>query len=128
MAVRKKVKKRVKRSVNEGIVYISSTFNNTIITITDIDGNVISWATGGTVGYKGSRKSTPYAASMAAENAIRKAVDMGLASVEVHVIGPGPGRESAIRQIQGSRLKIKGIKDRTKIPHNGCRPRKRRRV
>jgi small subunit ribosomal protein S11 len=128
LAVRKKVKKKVKRSINEGIVYISSTFNNTIITITDIDGNVVSWATGGSVGYKGSRKSTPYAASIAAENAIRKAVDMGLTTVEVYVIGPGPGRESAVRQIQASRLKIKGIKDRTKIPHNGCRPRKRRRV
>lgn len=128
MAVRKKIKKKVKRSVNEGIVYISSTFNNTIITITDRDGNVISWAAGGSVGYKGSRKSTPYAASLAAESAIRKAVDMGLSTVEVHVIGPGSGRESAIRQVQASRLKIKGIKDRTKIPHNGCRPRKRRRV
>ena len=128
MAVRKKTTKKAKRSVNEGVVYISSTFNNTIITITDLDGNVISWATGGSVGYKGSRKSTPYAASIAAENAIRKAVDMGLATVEVHVIGPGPGRESAVRQVQASRLKIKGIEDRTKIPHNGCRQRKRRRV
>ncbi|UCE28073.1 MAG: 30S ribosomal protein S11 [Candidatus Coatesbacteria bacterium] len=128
MAVRKKTTKKVKRSVNEGVVYISSTFNNTIITITDLDGNVIAWATGGSVGYKGSRKSTPYAASIAAENAIRKAVDMGLTTVEVHGIGPGPGRESAVRQIQASRLKIKGIRDRTKIPHNGCRQRKRRRV
>jgi small subunit ribosomal protein S11 len=128
LAVRKKTTKKVKRSVNEGVVYISSTFNNTIITITDLDGNVISWATGGSVGYKGSRKSTPYAASIAAENAIRKAVEMGLTIVEVHVIGPGPGRESAVRQVQASRLKIKGIRDRTKVPHNGCRQRKRRRV
>lgn len=128
MAVRKKTSKKVKRSVKEGVVYISSTFNNTIITITDLDGNVIAWATGGSVGYKGSRKSTPYAASIAADNAIRKAVEMGLTIVEVRVIGPGPGRESAVRQIQASRLKIKGIKDRTKVPHNGCRQRKRRRV
>ncbi len=128
MAVRKKTTKKVKRSVKEGVVYISSTFNNTIITITDLDGNVIAWATGGSVGYKGSRKSTPYAASIAADNAIRKAVEMGLTIVEVRVIGPGPGRESAVRQIQASRLKIKGIKDRTKVPHNGCRQRKRRRV
>lgn len=127
-AVRKKVKKKVKRSVNKGIVYISSTFNNTIITITDTDGNVLAWATGGSVGYKGSRKSTPYAASLAAKNALRRAIDMGLTTVEVRVIGPGPGRESAIREVQASRLKIKGIKDRTKVPHNGCRPKKRRRV
>jgi small subunit ribosomal protein S11 len=128
LAVRKKTSKKVKRSVKEGVVYISSTFNNTIITITDLDGNVIAWATGGSVGYKGSRKSTPYAASIAADNAIRKAVEMGLTIVEVYVIGPGPGRESAVRQVQASRLKIKGIRDRTKVPHNGCRQRKRRRV
>jgi len=128
LAVRKKATKKVKRSVNEGVVYISSTFNNTIVTITDLDGNVISWAAGGSVGYKGSRKSTPYAASIATDNAIRKALEMGLTSVEVQVIGPGPGRESAVRQLQASRLKIKGIKDRTKVPHNGCRQRKRRRV
>jgi small subunit ribosomal protein S11 len=126
--VKKKTGRKVKRSVSEGIVFIKATFNNTIITVTDTDGNVVSWSCGGAVGYKGSRKSTPFAAQLAAKAAAKKAMDMGMASVEVRVIGPGSGRESALRSIQGSGLRVTKIKDRTNIPHNGCRQRKRRRI
>ncbi len=126
--VKKRTGRKVKRSVSEGIVFIKSTFNNTIITVTDTDGNVVSWSCGGAVGYKGSRKSTPFAAQLAANAAAKKAMDMGMTTVEIRVIGPGSGRESAIRSIQGSGLRVTKIKDRTNIPHNGCRPRKRRRV
>ena len=126
--VKRKTGRKVKRSVSEGIVFIKSTFNNTIVTVTDVDGNVVSWSCGGAVGYKGSRKSTPFAAQLAAKAAAKKAMDMGMSTVEVRVIGPGSGRESAIRSIQGSGLRVTRIKDRTNLPHNGCRQRKRRRV
>lgn len=126
--VKKKTGRKVKRSVSEGIVFIKSTFNNTIVTITDTDGNALSWSCGGAVGYKGSRKSTPFAAQLAANVAAKKAMDMGMTTVEIRVEGPGSGRESAIRSIQGSGLKVTKIKDKTNIPHNGCRPRKRRRI
>ncbi len=125
---KKKARKRIKRTVSEGIVYIKSSFNNTLITITDTDGNVIAWASGGLAGFKGSRKSTPFAAQISANRCARQAMAQGLTRVEVRVAGPGSGRESAVRAIQASGLKIKGIKDRSQVPHNGCRPRKRRRV
>ena len=126
--VKKKVKRKVKRTVSEGTVYIKSSFNNTLITITDKDGNVVSWASGGLVGFKGSRKSTPFAAQISADQAAKRAMAMGLKEVEVQVVGPGSGRESAVRAIQASGLRVTGVRDRTKIPHNGCRPRKRRRI
>jgi len=126
--VKKKVKKKVKRTVSEGIVYIKSSFNNTLVTITDRDGNVIAWGAGGLSGFKGSRKSTPFAAQISADQCAKKAMAQGMNQVEVLVVGPGAGRESAVRAIQASGLKISGIKDRTRIPHNGCRPKKRRRV
>jgi small subunit ribosomal protein S11 len=126
--VKKKAKKKVKRTVSEGIVYIKSSFNNTLITITDTDGNVIAWASGGLSGFKGSRKSTPFAAQISADQAAKRAVAAGMTQVDVQVVGPGSGRESAVRAIQASALRVKSIRDRTKIPHNGCRPRKRRRV
>jgi len=126
--VKKKIKKKVKRTVTEGIVYIKSSFNNTIVTITDKEGNVLAWGCGGLSGFKGSRKSTPFAAQVSADGAAKRAMAMGLQQVEVHVVGPGAGRESAVRAIQASGLKVTGIKDRTRIPHNGCRPKKRRRV
>ncbi len=126
--VKKKTKKKVKRTVSEGTVYIKSSFNNTLITITDKDGNVIAWASGGLVGFKGSRKSTPFAAQISADQVAKRAIAMGLKEVEVQVVGPGSGRESAVRAIQASGLRVTGVRDRTKIPHNGCRPRKRRRV
>lgn len=121
-------KKKVKRNVDKGQAHIRSTFNNTIITLTDLDGNVLSWSSGGNVGYKGSRKSTPFAAQMAAENAAKEAMEHGLREVEVFVKGPGAGRESAIRSLQAAGLEVSMIKDETPIPHNGCRPPKRRRV
>jgi len=111
-----------------GIAHIKATFNNTHITLTDLFGNVITWATAGTSGFKGSRKSTAYAASLAAEKAGREGINMGLQTVEVHVKGPGSGRESAIRSLAVAGLQITGIKDLTPLPHNGCRPPKRRRV
>ena len=120
--------KRVKKNVPLGVVHIQSTFNNTIITITDPVGNTVSWATSGTIGFKGSRKSTPFAAQIAAENAARKAVENGMRQVMVLVKGPGAGRESALRAMQTSGLKVTVIRDVTPIPHNGCRPSKRRRV
>jgi small subunit ribosomal protein S11 len=126
--VKKKTKKKVKRTVSEGTVYIKSSFNNTLVTIADKDGNVVAWASGGLVGFKGSRKSTPFAAQISADQAAKRAVAMGLKEVEVQVVGPGSGRESAVRAIQASGLRVTGVRDRTKIPHNGCRPRKRRRV
>ncbi|MCX8071398.1 MAG: 30S ribosomal protein S11 [Candidatus Binatia bacterium] len=121
-------RKRTKRVVPEGIVHIHSTFNNTIVSITDPVGNVIAWASAGTVGFKGSRKGTPFAAQLAAESAARKAAEMGMRTVQVHVKGPGAGRESALRALQNSGFTITVIKDVTPIPHNGCRPPKRRRV
>ena len=121
-------KKGEKKNVPNGIAHIQATFNNTIITITDVTGNVISWCTSGSKGFRGSRKSTPFAAQMAAEDAAKKAQDHGLRSVEVWVKGPGSGREGAISAIQQAGLTITMIKDVTPIPHNGCRPPKRRRV
>ena len=126
--VKKKTKKKVKRTVTEGIVYIKSSFNNTLVTIADKDGNVVAWASGGLVGFKGSRKSTPFAAQVSADQAAKKAMAMGRSQVQVEVVGPGSGRESAVRAIQSSGLRVTGIRDRTKVPHNGCRPKKRRRV
>jgi small subunit ribosomal protein S11 len=126
--VKKKAKRKVKRTVSEGIVYIKSSFNNTLVTIADKDGNVVAWSSGGLMGFKGSRKSTPFAAQRSADQAAKRAMAVGMKQVEIRVVGPGSGRESAVRAIQASGLRITGIKDRTKIPHNGCRPRKRRRV
>ncbi|HHY06193.1 MAG TPA: 30S ribosomal protein S11 [Clostridia bacterium] len=123
-----RVKRRARKNVEQGIVHIQSTFNNTIVTITDIHGNAISWSTAGQLGFKGSRKSTPFAAQMAAEQAAKVAVDHGMREVEVYVKGPGAGREAAIRALQATGLEVNVIKDVTPIPHNGCRPPKRRRV
>lgn len=120
--------RRVRKNVPTGRAHVHATFNNTIITMTDMDGNTIAWASGGTVGYKGSRKSTPYAARLAAENAARSSMDHGMREVEVLVKGPGPGREAAIRALQASGLRIRAIADVTPEPHNGCRPPKKRRV
>ncbi|MFP4551963.1 MAG: 30S ribosomal protein S11, partial [Spirochaetales bacterium] len=121
-------KKREKKSVFEGNVYIQATFNNTIVTITDLTGNGISWASAGSLGFRGAKKSTPYAAQTTAETAAKKAMDVGLREVHVYVKGPGVGRESAIRSLGNLGLWVKSIKDVTPIPHNGCRPRKSRRV
>ena len=121
-------KRRERKNVESGAAHIRSTFNNTIVTITDTKGNAISWATAGGMGFKGSRKSTPYAAQIAAETAAKAAVDQGMKTVEVYVRGPGSGRESAIRALQTAGLEITLIRDVTPIPHNGCRPPKRRRV
>jgi len=123
----KKAKKAV-RVVTSGIARILATFNNTIVTITDREGNTITWASTGSSGFKGSKKSTPFAAGIAAENAAKKAAERGMKEVEVYVKGPGAGRESAIRSIQAAGLAIRSIRDVTPIPHNGCRPEKRRRV
>ncbi|MBL8811203.1 MAG: 30S ribosomal protein S11 [Planctomycetaceae bacterium] len=121
-------KKKIRRNVNKGIAYVKATFNNTIVTMTDAGGDVICWATAGTVGFKGSRKSTPFAAQRAAEVVAEKASKVGVREVEVRVKGPGAGRESAITGLQASGLAIKSIEDITPLPHNGCRPPKRRRV
>ncbi|HLU50018.1 MAG TPA: 30S ribosomal protein S11 [Planctomycetota bacterium] len=121
-------KKKVRKNVVKGVVHIKATFNNTTITITDKNGQALCWDSGGTMGYKGSRKSTPYAAQKAAEQCAQKAIKMGMKEVDIRVKGPGSGRESAIRAIQASGLDIKAIEDVTPLPHNGCRPRKRRRV
>ena len=121
-------KKKSRRLVNEGIVHIHSTFNNTIVTITDPQGGTVSWASAGTVGFKGSRKGTPFAAQLAAESAARKAQEYGMRVVQVYVKGPGAGRESALRSLQQAGFQIHVIRDVTPIPHNGCRPPKRRRV
>jgi small subunit ribosomal protein S11 len=119
---------RVRKNVSQGIAHIQSTFNNTIVTITDIDGNTIAWSSAGTVNFSGSRKQTPFAAQLTAESCARKAMDQGMKRVEVRVKGPGPGRESAIRALTAAGLEVSVIKDVTPIPHNGCRPPKRRRV
>jgi len=120
--------RRERKNVPVGQAHIHSNFNNTIITITDLQGNTVAWASAGVAGFKGSRKSTPYAAQMAAAVAARKSQDHGMREVEVFVKGPGPGREAAIRSLQGAGLKVRSITDVTPIPHNGCRPRKKRRV
>lgn len=120
--------KKEKKNIVYGVAHIQATFNNTIVTITDQNGNVLTWSSAGSLGFKGSRKGTPYAAQMAAEAAVKRAMDYGLRQVDVFVKGPGAGRESAIRAIQASGLDINLIKDVTPIPHNGCRPPKRRRV
>ena len=121
-------RRTVRRHVSHGVAHIKATFNNTIITITDNNGDVMCWASAGTIGMKGSRKSTPFAAQRAAEAVAQKAVKMGMRQVQVQVKGPGSGRESAIRSLQAAGLEIKGIDDVTPLPHNGCRPRKKRRV
>ncbi|HVX16607.1 MAG TPA: 30S ribosomal protein S11 [Acidimicrobiales bacterium] len=121
-------RKRERKNVNYGVAHIKSSFNNTIVSFTDQDGNVLSWASSGNVGFKGSRKSTPYAAQMAAETAARRAMEHGVRKVDVVVKGPGSGRETAIRSIQTTGIEITGIKDVTPVPHNGCRQPKRRRV
>ncbi len=121
-------RRRERKNIAYGVAHIKSSFNNTIVTITDQEGNTISWATAGNVGFKGSRKSTPFAAQMAAEAAARRAMEHGVRKVDVLVKGPGSGRETAIRSLQASGLEILGIIDVTPVPHNGCRPRKRRRV
>jgi small subunit ribosomal protein S11 len=126
--VRKTGKKKEKKNITEGVVHIQSTFNNTIITITDLSGNVVAWSSAGTQGFKGSRKSTPFAAQVAAEDAVKKAKEHGMRRVQVYVKGPGSGRESALRSLQVAGLNISLISDVTPIPHNGCRPPKRRRV
>ena len=125
---RTKTGKKVRRGISEGKAYIQSTFNNTIVTITDMEGNVITWGSSGTVRFKGSRKGTPYAAQLAAREASRRAISDGLRRVEVYIKGPGRGREAAIRALQASGLTITKIRDVTPIPHDGCRPRGRRRV
>ena len=121
-------KKKVSKNVVAGAGHIKSTFNNTLVTITDLNGNVISWASAGEMGFRGSRKSTPFAAQMAAETATKAAMEHGMKTVEVYVKGPGAGREAAIRALQATGLEVNSIKDVTPIPHNGCRPPKRRRV
>lgn len=128
MATGKKAKKKVKKLAVTGIIHIQSTFNNTIITVTDTDGNSIVWSSAGIKGFKGSKKGTPYAAQLAASDAIKKAMDLGMKNVIIYVKGPGAGRESAIRAVQGTGVRILAIKDVTPIPHNGCRPPKKRRV
>lgn len=126
--VRKKVKRKEKKTVSHGILYIHSTFNNTVITMTDKNGNVLTWSAGGMVGFKGSRKSTPFAAQLAAEKVLKDSENFGIQTIDIRVKGPGAGRESAIRSVGSARVKVKSIKDITPIPHNGCRPKKKRRV
>ena len=121
-------KKKVRKNVVKGIVVVTASFNNTMITVTDAQGNTISWSSAGMMGFKGSRKSTPYAAQVAAEDAARKAAEHGMRTLEVEVTGPGSGRESALRALQAAGFTVTSIRDVTPIPHNGCRPRKRRRV
>jgi small subunit ribosomal protein S11 len=123
-----RVRRRERKNIASGIAHVNSSFNNTTITITDAQGNTIAWSSAGTMGFKGSRKSTPYAAQMAAEDAGRKAMEHGMKTIEVEVSGPGSGRESALRALQSTGLQVVAITDVTPIPHNGCRPRKRRRV
>lgn len=123
-----KVKKKIRKNVTQGVAHIYTTFNNTIITIADTTGAVVSWSTCGAKGFKGSKKSTPFAAQMAAEEACRKAKDHGMKAVEVYIKGPGSGRETALRAISNSGMRISLIRDVTPVPHNGCRPAKRRRV
>ena len=128
MADKSRSKKKVKRTVSDGVAHIHATFNNTIVTITDRQGNALSWATAGGSGFRGSRKSTPFAAQVAAERAGQVAIEMGMKNLEVMVKGPGPGRDSAVRALNGIGFKISRIDDVTPIPHNGCRPPKKRRV
>ncbi len=125
---RAKVKKREKKNITSGVAHVNASFNNTMITITDAQGNTLAWSSSGTMGFKGSRKSTPFAAQMAAEDAGKKAMEHGMKILEVEVCGPGSGRESALRALQSVGFQITSIRDVTPIPHNGCRPRKRRRV
>ena len=127
-AGRGKVRRREKKNISSGVAHVNASFNNTMITITDAQGNTIAWSSSGTMGFKGSRKSTPFAAQMAAEDAGRKAQEHGMKVLEVEVSGPGSGRESALRALQTVGFQITSIRDVTPIPHNGCRPRKRRRV
>ncbi len=124
----KRGSKRIRRSVSRGVAHIKATFNNTVITITDINGETLCWASAGSIGYKGSRKSTPFAAQRAAESVAEKAKKIGLKEIEIRVKGPGSGRESAITALQAAGLEVKSIEDVTPIPHNGCRPKKRRRI
>lgn len=123
-----RVRRRERKNITSGVAHVNSTFNNTLITITDAQGNAISWSSAGSMGFKGSRKSTPYAAQVAAEDAGRKAMEHGVTTLEVNVRGPGSGRESALRALQAAGFTITSIRDVTPIPHNGCRPPKRRRV
>jgi small subunit ribosomal protein S11 len=123
-----RVRRREKKNISNGVAHVNATFNNTKITITDVQGNAISWSSAGGMGFKGSRKSTPYAAQLAAEDAGRKAIEHGMKTLDVQVRGPGTGRESALRALQSVGFNITSIRDVTPIPHNGCRPRKRRRV
>jgi len=123
-----KVRRREKKNISSGVAHVNASFNNTMITITDAQGNTIAWSSSGTMGFKGSRKSTPYAAQMAAEDAGKKAMEHGMRTLEVEVCGPGSGRESALRALQAVGFQVTTIRDVTAIPHNGCRPRKRRRV
>jgi small subunit ribosomal protein S11 len=123
-----KAKKKVRKNIQTGIAHIAATFNNTIVSITDVSGNVIAWSSSGSCGFKGSRKSTPFAAQLASEDAAKKAMEHGLRNVTVFIKGPGAGRESALRALNAVGLKIHLIRDVTPVPHNGCRPRKRRRV
>ncbi|MEL6111940.1 MAG: 30S ribosomal protein S11 [Pseudomonadota bacterium] len=123
-----RVRRRERKNISSGVVHVNASFNNTMITISDEQGNAISWSSAGVMGFKGSRKSTPYAAQLAAEDAAKKAMEHGLKTVNVDVMGPGSGRESALRALQAAGLTVNVIRDVTPIPHNGCRPRKRRRV
>ena len=123
-----KVKKKARKNISTGVVHVLASFNNTIVNISDAQGNTIAWSSAGTMGFKGSRKSTPYAAQVAAEDAAKKAQEHGMRTLEVEVSGPGSGRESALRSLQSAGFTITSIRDVTSIPHNGCRPRKRRRV
>lgn len=124
----KPARRRVRRTVTLGVAHIKASFNNTVVTISDLNGDALCWASSGSIGFKGSRKSTPFAAQRAAENAAQQAQKLGVRQVEVRVTGPGAGRESAIRALQAAGLEIKSIEDVTPLPHNGCRPRKKRRV
>lgn len=127
-AARRKTAKKVKRNVSSGQIHIAATFNNTIVTVTDADGNTITWSSAGASGFKGSRKSTPFAARLAAEQAVKNAMSFGMQEAALYIKGPGPGRESAIRAVQSLGMKVTAITDLTPVPHNGCRPPKKRRV
>ncbi|MCP4549605.1 MAG: 30S ribosomal protein S11 [bacterium] len=120
-------RKKAKKVDPVGVIHIKSSFNNTIITATNLNGDVFNWASSGTVGFKGSRKSTPFAAQMAADRCVKEAMNMGLRRCEIHLKGPGPGREASIRSVHATGIEVSGIKDKTSVPHNGCRPKKRRR-
>jgi small subunit ribosomal protein S11 len=129
MAVEKtRIRRREKKNIASGVAHVNASFNNTMVTITDAQGNTISWSSAGAMGFKGSRKSTPYAAQVAAEDAGKKAIEHGMRTIEIEVCGPGSGRESALRALQACGFQVTSIRDVTPIPHNGCRPRKRRRV